>query len=97
MMTFLRNQGINFSTREHVSYRLVSSGFMDLIIEIWIEDKILNISVSHYDKQNGDAMKYPEIIYLVNLETGKVVPSIYQNDYIVHIKKHLTSKKELYM
>ena len=82
MITFLRNQGIDFSIREHQHFELTSEGWMDLIVESWYEGKYLYVSVAHYGRQNGDAMRDPEIVYLVNMALGRVIPSMYQNDYI---------------
>ncbi len=82
MMTFLKNQGIDFSNREHQHFRLTSKGWMDLVVESWYEGETLKVSVAHYGKQNGDAIRDPEIVYLVNMKIGRVIPSMYQNDYI---------------
>lgn len=76
-LTFLESKGIDISKDGY--YKLKAESFMDLIVEIWHNGKIANISMAHYGKQNGDLMKDPDILF----ETldGKIKFREYSNDY----------------
>ena len=57
--------------------------YMPVHIEI-IEktDKYDHISLAHYGRQNGDAMRDPEMIIALHKESQQFVPYYYCNDYI---------------
>ena len=83
MLSFLQKQGVDFSAKEHKSYKLTASGFMDLTVETWREfEGILSISVAHYGKQNGDLMTDPEIVIFKHENSTQEIPVYYKNDYI---------------
>ncbi len=79
---------------------------MDLVIEkLWYEDQFGNpvYSIAHYGKQNGDAMRDPEITFSIDWKNESIIPQTFQNDYVgvyqeVFITKngqHLYSKRFL--
>jgi len=95
MMILLRNKGIDFSSKEHThnifqccekrsahSSHTCIHGMMDLVVETWIEQDVLKVSVVHYGEQNGDLMSDPEIVYRVDTTTGRTLPEMYQNRYL---------------
>ena len=91
MLRFLSEHGVQFTSKEHVSFRLVSAGFMDLVVETWINPAMVReVSVCHYGEQNGDLMRDPEILFLVN--GTKEIPEYFRNDYtgIEHFNIHKT-------
>jgi len=57
--------------------------YMPVHIEI-IEktDKYNHISLAHYGRQNGDAMRDPEMIIALHKESQQFVPYYYRNDYM---------------
>ena len=62
-----------------------ADGFMDLVIEdMCITDDIGGhvYTISHYGVQNGDLMADPDMELSVNMETGKIIPRTFRNDYI---------------
>ena len=59
LVGFLKSKGVNFESPQHVDFKLKSSGFMDLTVEIWYEGKTQFLSVCHYFEQNGDLMRDP--------------------------------------
>jgi hypothetical protein len=83
ILKYLENRGIDRNLRGHNSYKLESSPFMPLTIETWYAGNILNISICHYGKQNGDLMKDPDI--LMEFDSEKVLNQLtfieFQNDY----------------
>ena len=80
IIEWLQKQGIDF--KDETLYRFKAEGMMDLIVEIHKKDgSYLEISISHVGEQNGDLMHDPEINYLVDTSTGKVVPEYLKNDY----------------
>ena len=80
MFAFLQKQGVDFSQKEHVAYVLKSEGFMPLTVETWMEGDFLKVSVCHYGEQNGDAMRDPEMVFL--LAYGNEYPVYFRNDYV---------------
>ena len=80
MFAFLQKQGVDFTATEHTSYKLESKGWMPLTVETWMESGFLNVSVCHYGEQNGDAMRDPEMVFL--LAYGQEVPVYFRNDYV---------------
>lgn len=79
MSAFLQKQGVDFEAKEHKSYKLTASGFMDLTVETWQEDNLLNVSVCHYGEQNGDLMRDPEMLFIFGY--GYEKPVYFRNDY----------------
>lgn len=57
--------------------------YMPVHIEI-IEktDKYHHISLAHYGRQNGDAMRDPEMLFALHKESQQFVPYYYRNDYM---------------
>lgn len=57
--------------------------YMPVHIEV-IEktDKYDHISLAHYGRQNGDAMRDPEMLFALHKETQQFIPYYYRNDYI---------------
>ena len=57
--------------------------YMPIHIEI-IEktDKYNHISLAHYGRQNGDAMRDPEMIFAHHKESQQFIPYYYRNDYM---------------
>ena len=45
-------------------------------------DKYNHISLAHYGRQNGDAMRDPEMIIALHKESQQFVPYYYRNDYM---------------
>ena len=90
MSAFLHKHGVDLTKKEHMSYTMKSDGFMDLIVETWTEDEKLKVSVCHYGKQNGDAMRDPEVVFVCVPEAGFEIPIYYRNDYTGHEQEALT-------
>lgn len=57
--------------------------YMPVHIEV-IErtDQYDHISLAHYGRQNGDAMRDPEMIIALHKESQQFVPYYYRNDYM---------------
>ena len=89
IINWVEKQGISLEDiKEETSYRFKSPGMMDLIVGINRKDeKVLDVSISHVGEQMGDLMYDPEIVYLVDTGTGKVVPVYYKNDYMGEVKQ----------
>lgn len=45
-------------------------------------DKYNNISLAHYGRQTGDAMRDPEMILALHIESQQFIPYYYRNDYM---------------
>jgi len=57
--------------------------YMSVHIEIIDRtDKYTYISLAHYGRQNGDAMRDPEMIIALHKESQQFVPYYYRNDYM---------------
>jgi len=80
MLQFLASKGIDFTSQEQEMFKLKSKPFMDLTVETWINPAgIREVSVCHYGEQNGDLMRDPEIVFLV--QDHKELPTYFRNDY----------------
>ncbi len=66
---YLKSVGIDIFLDGHNSYKLASTGFMDLTVETWQEGKNTVVSMCHYGEQNGDLMKDPDVLFKVEQET----------------------------
>lgn len=65
--------------------RFWSSGDMDLTVEnLYTKDCYGNpiYSITHYGKQNGDAMRDPDMTFSFNRQTETIIPLSFQNDYV---------------
>ena len=62
---YLKSVGIDIFLQGHNSYKLASTGFMDLTVETWKEGKNTMVSMCHYGEQNGDLMADPDILFKV--------------------------------
>ena len=67
--------------------RLENQPFMRLVIEVIggpYPNRAYEVSVAHYGEQNGDAMRDPEITFLVvpSAEGTKWTPLTYENSYL---------------
>lgn len=61
--------------KDHV--RIENEGYMPLVVEkLWFDQ----VSLCHYGEQNGDPMRDPEVVFLVEGEKAK--PVYFRNDYI---------------
>ena len=57
--------------------------YMPVHIEIIDRTENYNhISLAHYGRQNGDAMRDPEMIIALHKESQQFVPYYYRNDYM---------------
>ena len=57
--------------------------FMPLVVEHIGENPYGSlISVAHYGKQNGDAMRDPDVVLLHSSTNGGYFPVSYRNDYV---------------
>jgi hypothetical protein len=65
---YLKSVGIDIFLQGHNSYKLASTGFMDLTVESWQEGKNTMVSMCHYGEQNGDLMKDPDVLFKVEQE-----------------------------
>tara|TARA_R110002153_G_scaffold266410_1_gene429735 strand:- start:141 stop:560 length:420 start_codon:yes stop_codon:yes gene_type:complete len=65
---YLKSVGIDIFLQGHNSYKLASTGFMDLTVETWQEGKNTMVSMCHYGEQNGDLMADPDILFKVEQE-----------------------------
>ncbi len=83
LVEYLKSKGISFESRDHVSFKLKSSGFMDLSVELWYEGKYQFLSIVHYFEQNGDLMRDPEILYKLHRHDNGTIqedPQFIQQD-----------------
>lgn len=56
--------------------------YMPVHIEIIDRTEQYNhISLAHYGRQNGDAMRDPEMLFALHKETQQFIPYYYRNDY----------------
>lgn len=66
---------INIDTTDGTFMPLsVEKIFTDALGEHW--------SFTHYGEQNGDLMRDPEVIFILQKETGRVIPSYFRSDYL---------------
>ena len=79
MSAFLQKQGVDFEAVGHKTYKLKADGFMDLTVETWFSEGLLNVSVCHYGEQNGDLMRDPEMVF--KFGWGYEKPVYFRNDY----------------
>ena len=59
--------------------KLKSEGFEDLVLEAIGGDEY---SIAHYYRQNGDAMRDPEITFTIDKQTGSIHPTSFLQDDI---------------
>ena len=80
---YLKSVGIDIFLQGHNSYKLASTGFMDLTVESWQEGKNTMVSMCHYGEQNGDLMKDPDVLFKVEQEiiTYREIQIDYTNYY----------------
>ena len=80
MFSTLEDLGVDFTRQDHTHYKFKAGGFMDLVVETWIEDNDnMKVSVCHYGEQNGDLMRDPEMVFSVGQYME--IPEYYRNDY----------------
>ena len=96
MIKYLTSLGVNFKAIGHRHYKFKSKGFMDLIVETWIEpmktyDKMI-LSVAHYYIQEGDMMRDPEITYEIT-DNLIEIPLTYTQDSL-GIYQHVFETRE---
>ena len=77
---YLKSVGIDIFLQGHNSYKLASTGFMDLTVETWQSGESTFVSMCHYGEQNGDYMKDPDILF--KLEQEIITYREMQNDYM---------------
>ena len=65
---YLKSVGIDIFLQGHNSYKLASTGYMDLTVESWQEGKNTMVSMCHYGEQNGDLMKDPDVLFKLEQE-----------------------------
>ena len=65
---YLKSVGIDIFLQGHNSYKLASTGYMDLTVETWQEGKNTMVSMCHYGEQNGDLMKDPDVLFKLEQE-----------------------------
>ncbi len=80
LLAVLEKMGVDFDSKEHKSYRFKSDGMMDLVVETWLQNDGLHLSVAHYGEQNGDLMADPEMEFIVCQDI--LAPISYRNDYL---------------
>ena len=68
---YLKSVGIDIFLQGHNSYKLASTGFMDLTVETWQEGKNTMVSMCHYGEQNGELMKDPDVLFKVERITDQ--------------------------
>ena len=76
---YLKAVGIDIFESGHNSYKLATSGMMDLTVETWHSGDTINVSMCHYGEQNGDLMKDPDVLFTI--ENDIITYREYQNDY----------------
>lgn len=62
-----------------------SDGYMPLVIEeLWHPDcyGYPVYSIAHYEMQNGDMMRDPEVTFSVDRDGKRIIPQSFQNDYL---------------
>tara|TARA_R110002074_G_scaffold42699_1_gene112054 strand:- start:193 stop:612 length:420 start_codon:yes stop_codon:yes gene_type:complete len=65
---YLKSVGIDIFLQGHNSYKLASTGYMDLTVETWQEGKNTMVSMCHYGEQNGDLMADPDVLFKLEQE-----------------------------
>ena len=65
---YLKSVGIDIFLPGHNSYKLASTGFMDLTVETWQSGESTFVSMCHYGEQNGDLMKDPDVLFKLEQE-----------------------------
>ena len=89
---YLKSVGIDIFLQGHNSYKLASTGFMDLTVETWQEGRNTMVSMCHYGKQNGDLMKDPDILF--KLEQEIITYKEIQMDYTGYYSEEHAEIKE---
>ena len=86
---YLKNVGIDIFLPGHNSYKLASTGFMDLTVETWQSEdhgkesgSSTFVSMCHYGEQNGDLMKDPDVLF--KLEQEIITYKEIQMDYTAY-------------
>ena len=77
--------------------RFTAEGFMDLVAEYLFYSDYKGrpvYSLTHYGRQNGDAMRDPDMTVSVDWSTGSVEPLTFQNDYLLYSKRLRTDLDE---
>ena len=89
---YLKSKGIDveldLKTSSDKSYKLISSGFMDLTVEAFHSGKNIDVSMCHYGKQNGELMKDPDILFEYDSKNQTIKYKEYQNDYVGVYDEH---------
>lgn len=65
--------------------RFTAEGFIDLVAEYLFYSDYKGrpvYSLTHYGRQNGDAMRDPDMTVSVDWSAGSVEPLTFQNDYL---------------
>jgi len=76
---------------DHVKIDMGSDSLLPLVLERiakgipFMDDTYDEYSLAHYGKQNGDVMRDPEQVFMVN--SKEIIPYSYRNDY-VGVDKH---------
>jgi len=90
---YLKSVGIDIFLQGHNSYKLASTGYMDLTVETWQGgDTVTFVSMCHYGEQNGDYMKDPDILF--KLEQEIITYKEIQMDYTAYYSENHAEIKE---
>lgn len=77
---YLKEKGIDIFRNGLNSYKLTNEPYMDLTVETWLQNGNAVVSMCHYGEMNGDLMKDPDILFMVN-KSGDIEYKEFQNDY----------------
>ena len=89
---YLKSVGIDIFLQGHNSYKLASTGFMDLTVETWQSGESTFVSMCHYGEQNGDMMKDPDVLF--KLEQEIITYKEIQMDYTGYYSEDHAEIKE---
>lgn len=62
--------------------------YMALCVE-FLDDTRRFVSLAHYGRQNGDAMRDPDVIFWID-DKGQIIPVSYRNDYMHISREYVT-------
>ena len=89
---YLKQVGIDIFLKGHNSYKLASTGFMDLTVETWQQAESTFVSMCHYGEQNGDLMKDPDILFVV--KNNQITYKEIQMDYTAYYSENHAEIKD---
>ena len=93
LLQFLEKQGVDFADPELYIIIHGENGFLPLVVErLWSpileKNHMIEVSVSHYQRDGTDPRMVPEVIFFVNLKTRMSWAVSYRNDGSMNTGRH---------